>query len=413
MKKTLFTFFVFITSVSIYAQHLVWTPIADFPNVRYATHSFMIGSKFYVGGGLSSYPPPVANSDLQEYDSATNVWTQKASLPGNLSIYGASSFVLNGKGYMVCGEIVPGSYNYNSTLYEYDPTSDSWSSKATFPGSGRYTATSFSIGNYGFVGLGFSPLTNTFYKYDPNADAWSQIDSFPGIGTGRQSPSSFVIGGTAYVGAGGEQIGSNFINYHDFYKYDTATGHWTVVAPMPGAATRNAFSFSLNGKGYVIGGIDSAYNVLNNTWEYDPQSNTWAELDTFVGSSLEEGATGYNSNYAIIGLGQANGANYPFTTKLWKTSGVNTGITDVTQNKSHIWFYGNTAHVRFEKSLSESTSFTLYDLNGREIITSELKKGESDFDISLNQFSDGMYVYTVPAATQNESKLSGKFVIIH
>src|ERR1035441_4141979 len=75
--------------------------------------------------------------------------------------------------------------------------------KAPYPTNGKSRAAAFSIGNNGYYGsgddLGGSPETNSFYKYDQTLNSWSSIASMP---SGMQADVGFTIGNYGYVGVG-------------------------------------------------------------------------------------------------------------------------------------------------------------------------------------------------------------------
>src|SRR6187399_2607850 len=59
---------------------------------------------------------------------------------------------------------------------------NTWQQKASLPSNPRFLSTSFSIGNKGYMGLGFnySVFFKDFWEYDPVADVWSQKADFGG-----------------------------------------------------------------------------------------------------------------------------------------------------------------------------------------------------------------------------------------
>lgn len=146
----------------------------------------------------------------------------------------------------------------------------------SFP-SKRTEAVAFSIGNKGYIGTGSfqndaCPLDD-FWEYNPETDEWSQIANFP---RKTSSAFSFVIGDKAYVG-GGSEVASSFgsLAVNDFAAYDPTTNTWEQMAAIP-VATAGAIGFSIEGKGYVIGGIiDSNRPALDIIQVYDPILNKW------------------------------------------------------------------------------------------------------------------------------------------
>lgn len=399
----LFLCFAF-SSLAAICQQFSWTPIADLPAPKYAPYSFMIDNRFFVGTGLDS-SLPTAVSDLYEYNSTNDSWVARSPIPSGLTMFGSSSFVIDGKAYICNGSVVPGSYHNNGALWQYDPTGDSWTLKDSFAGVPVYTSTAFAIGRYGFLGLGYSPYTSDFYRYDSQSDQWSQINAFPG--TARQSACSFVINGIAYVGLGGKQVGSTFSNYNDFYKYDTATGNWTSIASFPGIARRDAAAFTFNNKGYVIGGAGALVSdIYKDVWEYNPQTNSWLQKDSFE-VAFRDGSFASNGSFVIVGAGQLG--NQHFSKQMWKTGNPNTAITEVVENRARIWSNESNVNVKFEKPLSESGVLSLYDLSGKEVQQINLTRGEASYKISMGHLSAGLYVYDLTIGGSKSN--SGKVVI--
>src|SRR6185503_19933413 len=97
--------------------------------------------------------------------NAQNTWTQKASV-GSVGRSGHAVFSVGNKGYVGLG------YNGSSwlnDLWEYDPTNNTWTQKANFGGPARSAAVGFSIGTKGYMGTGLAGSTrySDLYEYDP------------------------------------------------------------------------------------------------------------------------------------------------------------------------------------------------------------------------------------------------------
>jgi N-acetylneuraminic acid mutarotase len=111
-------------------------------------HRFSIGSKGYIGTGTDANNYGL--KDFWEYDSTTNIWTQKADFEGGPR-FNAVGFSSGSKGYIVIG-------GWDTTrlkdVWEYDPATNIWSQKADFPGGERMYGVGFSIGSKGYIGLG-------------------------------------------------------------------------------------------------------------------------------------------------------------------------------------------------------------------------------------------------------------------
>jgi hypothetical protein len=57
-----------------------------------------------------------------------------------------------------------------------------------------------------------------------------------------------------------------------------AQNGWTQKGLLPSLGRETAVAFSLNGKGYLVGGWNNTALVYNDTWQYDPATNTWSQL---------------------------------------------------------------------------------------------------------------------------------------
>ncbi len=117
-----------------------WTAIASIPNGgggngRQFAMAFSIGNKGFVGGGVSG--GPWYRNRFDEYDPATNTWTQLADLPGFR--YGSTGFCIGVKGYMAAGASVSNFGGSDPVLlndfWEYNPTMISLSPKVFLEGS--------------------------------------------------------------------------------------------------------------------------------------------------------------------------------------------------------------------------------------------------------------------------------------
>jgi N-acetylneuraminic acid mutarotase len=197
-------------------QNDAWTQKADFPgDARLLATALVIGQKAYiVGGGRSG----VHKNDVWEYDPLTDTWTRKNDFPG-WGINGAAGFVVNNRGYMGTGIIDGAAWATTRDFWEYDPTGDTWTKRADFPGVGRGYAQGFAIGSKGYIGLGVQyvqPMTVPvdLWEYDPQGNAWIRQPDPPGSGRGMAV--SFVIDSRGYVGLG---HGADEMDRSDVWKF--------------------------------------------------------------------------------------------------------------------------------------------------------------------------------------------------
>ena len=227
---------------------------------------FTIGNKGYLGS-IVFQPSIQPDPYFWEYDFATNKWTSKADYPGPYIHSHSSYFSIGNRGYVVGGLQYLGSYAKSlKATWEYNQATNSWTQKANLPPFiSRHAATGFSIGNNGYIVNGAMRIdVNTdlyakdLLRYDPLTDEWTVKASFPG--EARIFTSVFVINERAYAGGGGKSNSS----FKDFYKYNPATNSWIKVADAP---FYNREGFSINSRGYVIFGNNNSNGLL----KYTPQ----------------------------------------------------------------------------------------------------------------------------------------------
>jgi N-acetylneuraminic acid mutarotase len=144
------------------------------------------------------------------------------------------------------------------------------------------------------VGIAFfSSCQKTSVISTANIGDWSKITVFPG--QPRTQAVSFTIGDTAYIGGG--YNGVTGLRLQDFYKFDESHNQsWINVAPFPGDARSGAVGFSANGNGYIVGGYDGT-NYLYDVWQYSPSTNAWTRMKDITVTAPE-----YVSTIGAIGL---------------------------------------------------------------------------------------------------------------
>ncbi|NII24522.1 hypothetical protein HB364_05500 [Pseudoflavitalea sp. X16] len=131
---------------------------------------------------------------MWQYNPVKDIWTKKADYPGT-PVDVATSFVINGKGYVAGGNQVFGT---SKALWEYDPVTDKWTERKNMP-----VATSGSVGfaikNKGYVGVGWGG-GNQIWEYNPASDAWKMYTHFEG--GHREGAMGVVVNNIAYIGLG-------------------------------------------------------------------------------------------------------------------------------------------------------------------------------------------------------------------
>jgi N-acetylneuraminic acid mutarotase len=249
-----------------YSQSLdTWTQKAPYPgNATKEGIGFEIGGKGYVGLGSTSSNGGAY--DFWEYDPSTDTWTAKTDYPG-MAHRQCVAFATGGNGYVGGGVISVGTTLYKDDFWQYNPSTDSWTQKTTFPFGARSSAFGFGINGNGYVCLGQDGVVqkSDLWQYDPQLDSWVQKANYGG--NSRILPSGFVIGGTAYVGTGRELTST--AGHNDFWAYDTNTNTWSQITDFPADFRAAAGYFTINGYGYIQGGYNHTTTLAySDLWKY-------------------------------------------------------------------------------------------------------------------------------------------------
>jgi N-acetylneuraminic acid mutarotase len=288
----------FICANIVFATADTWTQKADFGGVvREGAVGFSIGDKGYIAGGDNINLGQVYK-DLWEYDPGTDTWTQKSDISGDdlAGLDLAVAFSIGSKGYVGTGRLSATATQGVKSFWEYDPAANTWTPKADFGGTGRYSAVGFSIGNKGYIGTGLNnsaPLSDV-WEYNPAANTWTRKADF--AGGGRSDAVGFSISNKGYLGTGVPAS-------RDFWEYDPAANTWTQKTDFGGGGPRNgAVGFSVNGKGYIGAGV-YGFMSYSDLWEYDPAANAWTQKTDFGGGVRYRAAGFVIGSKGYIGTG--------------------------------------------------------------------------------------------------------------
>jgi hypothetical protein len=247
-----------------------WTTKASMPTARHDLGIGIIDGILYAVGGRNRAPgsPNVDLATVEAYDPAVNAWTTRASML--IERDGMGVAVLNGLLYAAAGDCPADVCADNDADYldAYDPTTDSWTSRAPLLGR-RYQ-----LGLVALDGLLYAvggrdsdgPVTRV-EAYDPATDEWTERAPMP---TGRHNLGVAVIDGIVY--AVGGVVGG--LASATLEAYDPVTDEWTPKTSMPTARWGLSVA-AIDGRLYAIGGSTGPGTVVATVEVYDPTTDTW------------------------------------------------------------------------------------------------------------------------------------------
>jgi N-acetylneuraminic acid mutarotase len=203
-----------------------------------------IANRLYFSGGADYGSGSLAyHNTLWAYDYSNDRMIRRANMP----VYSGEgvSGVINGKLYVLPGTCSGDNYPNPGfcaeepirKLYRYDPSTNSWATKAPAPHFHKHGAAGV-INNKLYVVAGFhdfDPVAN-LDVYDPATNSWKTLASIPGGGGGADG--AVIHGQLFVVGSGGA------------YAYNPATNKWTAkAAPLARGPLTKVY---INGNSYLF-----------------------------------------------------------------------------------------------------------------------------------------------------------------
>ncbi len=243
-----------------------WEYKAPMPTARYNFAIAVVQNKIYCIGGITGYHQepedhaPIYAAVNEVYDTTTDTWETKAAMP-TARVYLQANTV-NGKIYLIGGQ-TPGTYDtYTdaslSVNEEYDPTTDTWTTKASIPvGTRWYASTTFANKVYVFGGLQLKNIVvqNSTQIYDPKTDQWS---------SGAHSPLYAAYSVAAITNGKNASLriylfDAALLHYQSAQVYNPFDNSWSVDIAKP--TDRSGFGVATaNDLIYAIGGIHTTYH---------------------------------------------------------------------------------------------------------------------------------------------------------
>lgn len=264
---------------------------------RSVASSFVLNGEGYILGGLDN---DGFRRKVYSYSFWADDWDDELSIGGlsgdGLDRGSACSFAINNKGYICLGQ---GETNpFFGDLWEYDPNTETWTQKANFIGSPRRQAVSFVLNNLAYIGTGIDAngLQKDMYRYDPATNIWTQLNDFSG--TARKEAVGFSMGNQGYIGTGDDGVMRN-----DFWQYQPSSDTWIEKAPLPSAARKGAVGWGQFPSGFVCMGEDVNFNYRKDLWEYNYYTDTWTARADYPGPERSNATVFVLNNFAFVGTG--------------------------------------------------------------------------------------------------------------
>lgn len=401
------------------------------------------GNYIYCAGG--SYP---FLADAYKLDLTTNIFEPIAPLPEPRGWVGGA--FASGKFYVMGGDNP--SYEYTNTCYEYDPVSNTWTSKAPLIKATAFTC--FNIATDGekvyLVGGGGGnavsiPATDTVQVYDPATDTWYlETNRMNDYGT---NAACYVAEGNYLFDAGGRDV--------------VTTYNCTWKGTILGGTAELAFELTPHNPPIIIppGGGSFQYDLLiANVGTVPATFDAWIKAilpsgsDYYIiirpGMNMEPGDSLSRANmtqvvpagapagdYAYVGAA----GTYPnvaiasdtiYFEKLagdagvgwsdhWALSGwIEEGLPEVQAPSSYVMIaafpnpFNPTTAISYQLSAFSFVNLSVYDLAGRkvaELVNGWREAGTHEVTFDGSNLATGVYLYRLEVG---DFRAAGKMVLL-
>ena len=337
--------------------------------------------KVYIGGGIGI--------EMKEtfglYNLEENIITQLDNLPFGKRAW-SFSFVINGKGYVGCGDTFGNFTGAKNDFWEFNPELNSWRQLDDFPGSPRVGAVSFTHLNKGYVCGGFdgNQSLSDVYRYDPNLELWEKLVDYPeqiSFGIAEE------IDGRVFIGLGGKGFTGENKKLYEYSELIDDT--WVKKADFIGQSRQAASSFVYNNRLYFGGGQTGFTQNHSDFFSYDIKNDKWQkESDLMLPSHVTAwSSTFVYGNNAYFALG-ADISNFNFTNIIYRT---------VLQNQKK-------PVLSLESSLLEFNNIVVGENSVKEVIVSN--KGDTTLIISEVDFQEKFEIFSLEKNDEFEFPIS-------
>jgi len=306
--------------------------------------------------------------DTWAYDPETNTWTElqptgETPVPrtGHAMVYDPATgkmILFGGFGGDMFGDVPL------EDTWAYDPAANTWTRLAPAGAVPQrrgghnmiYDSSSGRLLLFGGAGdYGSQYPFDDIWAYEPMANSWTEISLSGGKPSARAYHAmAYDVASKRVVLFGG---GTYSDPLGDTWTYDPAANAWTdcrPVADLPAARQYHSLLYERSSARVILSGGMGERGWLDDTWAYDPITNTWTE---------QSGDSGFGSGPPLGGLG-ASAAYDPDTGNVFACGGDFT-VTAVYTSAANEWTAiptsGDLPDARFAHSV-------VYDPVGRKVI---------------------------------------------
>ncbi len=244
--------------------------------------------------------------------------------------------------------------------------------------------------------------SNSTWAYDPAPNTWTELKPSGAIPTARclSAAAYDPVGGRIILfgGAVYDQDKDEMLRFNDTWAYDPATNTWTEVKPsgtVPSVRSGTSMVYDPGSKKMVLFGGGDGKAVFNDTWTYDPAENRWTKLKPSGSPSKRERfATDYDPvRRAVLLFGGEGMEGYLNDT--WSYDPAANAWTELKQS-------GTTPTARFGSAMVHDPASNRFILFGGGVYASRLDmecfNDTWSYDPAANAWTELKQSGTIPAA---------------
>ncbi len=394
----------------IYAQTNDWTEVArssldwgTLTKLRHHGMAYLGNDRVLLFGGIDAG----YNSETSIFDVSSDSWDWKQNLTDrpDCRVSMGMAYIGGDKVLLYGGARDGGKYDQT---WIYDDSESRWIRRypQTTPGRRSDHAMAYIGGDkvllFGGVtrdGLN-STVSNETWIYDLSDNNWTQMNS-GSVPAARYKQSMAYIGGDKVIMFGGYSYATG----QETWIFDLSENNWTLKEPILKPERRYDHDMAYIGEGLVVlyGGTNAAIvvggDIMNDTWVYNSNDNSWTEdIDepgapkpwARYGHGFSETSMDGSTKPVMFGgkdsvWGEHNLATWMFGGGDWLQDEGPTSITVTAPNGGETWYVGEWHNITWESD----------QYIGRVIIDISTNGGSSWWDVTQGSYTsnDGSFSY--------------------
>jgi N-acetylneuraminic acid mutarotase len=234
--------------------------------------------------GYSDTGDIVPGGETWEYDLNTNTWTNMAPLVAPFGLLGAEMvYDAESDRMILFGGLDVETFEPFDDTWTYDLNSNTWSKMdpEVSPPARNFPAMAYDDSADRVILFGGYPSLNDTWSYDFNTDTWEPME--PADKPSRRLYCDMVydpVSGRMVLFGGASTANENPLD--DTWAYDYGTNTWTELSPETHPSERGWYAavYSSNAQRVLLfGGGRNRWAFTDETWTYDPGTNTWRSVD--------------------------------------------------------------------------------------------------------------------------------------